>query len=248
MSNTEILGTVNVPVQVMEQSTAITPPEMLARALSQGANIDVLERLMNLQERWEQAQARKAFDAAMAAAKADIPVILKNKAVDFTSSKGRTNYRHEDLAQIARTIDPILSKNGLSYRFSTSIEGGSVFVTCIVSHRDGHSEQNTLSASRDETGNKNNIQAMGSTITYLQRYTLKAALGLSASADDDGKSSEPAGVITGEQAAAIRALALEVRADMNAFTEYFGIGGVDDLPAKDFDRAMRALEKKRARP
>ena len=49
-------------------------------------------------------------------------------------------------------------------------------MTCVVSHRLGHSEENTLTAGRDESGNKNNIQAVGSTITYLQRYTLKAAL------------------------------------------------------------------------
>jgi hypothetical protein len=47
-----------------------------------------------------------------------------------------------------------------------------------------------MSAGADSTGNKNNIQSIGSTRTYLQRYTLVGALGLStADEDNDGKTS-----------------------------------------------------------
>jgi hypothetical protein len=46
-----------------------------------------------------------------------------------------------------------------------------------------------LRAGADQSGAKNSIQAIGSTISYLQRYTLKAALGLAAANDDDGKAS-----------------------------------------------------------
>ena len=53
-------------------------------------------------------------------------------------------------------------------------------MTCVLSHRDGHFEETTLTAGRDDSGKKNAIQQVGSTITYLQRYTLKAALGLAA--------------------------------------------------------------------
>jgi hypothetical protein len=142
-------------------------------------------------ERMEKRNAKIAFDLAMANAKSEIPTISKNRTVDFTSAKGRTHYQHEDLGEIARTVDPILSKYGLSYRWRTSAEPNEpVRVTCIVSHREGHFEENSLPAPRDESGNKNNIQAIGSTVTYLQRYTLKAALGLAVSHDDDGQGGE----------------------------------------------------------
>lgn len=168
------------------QGGPVTPMRLLEIATQQGADIDKLGKLMDLQERWEKNTARKAFDAAVSAAKAEIPVISKNREVDFTSSKGRTNYRYEDFAEVARTLDPILSRHGLSYRFRTSSAANEpVTVTCILAHRDGHSEENSLSAGRDESGNKNSIQAIGSTITYLQRYALKAALGVAASVDDD---------------------------------------------------------------
>src|SRR5580765_8436040 len=99
--------------------SSLTPMGMLDRAIAQGAGIDILTKLMELQERYDRNLSRKAFDNAMAAAKAEIPIINKNREVDYTSSKGRTNYRHEDLAEIARTVDPILAKQGLSYRFRT---------------------------------------------------------------------------------------------------------------------------------
>lgn len=175
----------HVAADLPAPSGAVTPMEMLDRALSSGASPDTLEKLMALQERWEKNNARKAFDAAMAAAKAEIPIIIKNREVDFTTAKGRTNYVYEDLASIAKAVDPILARHGLSYRFRTTQDGGGVTVTCVISHRDGYSEENALSAGRDESGNKNSIQAVGSAVTYLQRYTLKAALGLSATKDDD---------------------------------------------------------------
>lgn len=169
---------------------AVTPMEMIDRAISSGANVETLEKLLALQERWEANQGRKAFDHAIAAAKAEIPSIRKNRTVDFTSQKGRTHYRHEDLAEIARTVDPILSKHGLSYRYRTAQDARTVTVTCILSHRDGYSEETTLSAASDDSGNKNHIQAVGSAATYLQRYTLKMAIGLAASDDDDGKAAD----------------------------------------------------------
>lgn len=231
-----------------QTGTALTPMEMLNTAVERGASIETLEKLMSLQERWERNQARKAFDNAMAAAKAEIPTITKNREVDFTSNKGRTNYRHEDLSEIARVVTPILAKYGLSYRYRTdSPINGPVTVTCIVSHRDGHSEENTLIAGRDDSGNKNNIQGVGSTITYLQRYTLKAALGLAASQDDDGKSAEESGPITEKQLDDLRALMDEVGADAERFCKYFGIESLPDLPLDRYGAAVKSLEAKRGK-
>jgi hypothetical protein len=78
-------------------------------------------------------------------------------------------------------VTPILGKYGLSYRYRVSSNVNEpIVVTCVVSHKDGHFEETTLLAGRDDSGNKNSIQQVGSTLTYLQRMTLKAALGLAA--------------------------------------------------------------------
>lgn len=241
---------IDIPTRAEATGTAITPMDMLNRAVESGANIETLEKLMALQERWEANQGRKAFDDAMAAAKADIPTIRKNRTVDFTSSKGRTHYKHEDLAEIAATVSPILSKYGLSYRFRTNADVNQpIVVTCIISHRLGYSEETTLSAGRDDSGNKNAIQAVGSALTYLQRMTLKAALGLAASEDDDGrshgKSDEDLAAITQDQSSKVLALIEETGTDIAKFCQYMGVDAVPDITASNLPRALAMLEKKR---
>lgn len=179
------------PSRMIGPAMAVTPMAMIAQAVASGAGLDLIERLMALQERWQANQARMAFNAAISEARAKIPPIVKNRRVAFKGKDGKadTDYRHEDLAGIAEVIDPILGEHGLSYRFRTDAQPDRpVTVTCVLSHRDGHSEENTLTAPRDGSGNKNPLQQIASAVTYLSRYTLKAALGLSAAeVDDDGR-------------------------------------------------------------
>src|ERR1043166_3719179 len=145
-------------------SRALTPMDMVDRALTSGASIEIVEKMMGLQERWEANQNRKSFDAAIAAAKAEIPPIVRN-------ASGHNAKKYADFAAIARVVDPIISKHGLSYRFRTT-QNDKINVTCVLSHKAGHYEETTLAGPADMTGNKNAIQAIGSTLTYLQRYSL----------------------------------------------------------------------------
>lgn len=224
----------------------VTPMAMIDRALQSNASAETLEKLLALQERYEANEARKAFDEAMANAKAEIPAISKNRKVDFTTQKGRTNYEYEDFAGIASVVNPILSRHGISYRFRTIAEPNSpISVTCIVSHRMGHSEENTLMAGRDETGNKNSIQAIGSTVSYLQRYTLKAALGLAASRDDDGAKADETGPISEGEAEMLRTMIEETETDTAKFCSYLKIESIPAMPASMFRRAAASLQAKK---
>lgn len=226
--------------------TPITPMAMISHAINNGADLDTVKQMIDLRDREEAKMARRAFDAAMAAAKAEIPVIQKNRVVDFNSSKGRTHYRHEDLAEIARTVNPILARYGLSYRFRSAVEGSMVTVTCVVSHRDGYFEENTLSAGRDESGNKNSIQAVGSALTYLQRMTLKASLGLAASDDDDGHATSQPGptTITEAQITRLRALLTEADVSEERFCARGNVPALSEILSADFDQAVNLLKSR----
>lgn len=219
-----------------------TPMAMLDRAVQSGASIEVLTKLMDLQERWEKNQARKAFEEALAAARADFKPIIKGREVDFTSQKGRTNYRYEDLGGIANAVDPILARHGLSYRYrTTSNINEPITVTCIVFGY-GHSEENTLSAGRDESGNKNSIQAVASTVTYLERYTLKAALGLAASNDDDGKAAADTGpTITDEQVAELSKLLTDTGSNLTLFLKTIKLESLTEIRADKFEDAKKLV-------
>jgi len=229
----------------------ITPMHMLQIAVQQGADLQKLEKLMELQERWEASQARKAFDAAISAAKAEIKPIVKRREVDFPGKEGRarTNYKYEDLAAIADAVDPILAKHGLSYRHRSKQEGKILTVTCVLSHRDGHFEETSLFAANDESGNKNGIQGIGSTATYLQRYTLKLALGLSATKDDDGKGSgETEETLTKDEIANLEALISEVAANKTKFLAHLGVESLEVIWRKKYSELVKMLEAKRKQP
>lgn len=216
---------------------ASTPMELLARALERGADLSMVEKLMDLSDRHNKGVARKAFDAAVADAKAEIPVIIKNR-------KGH-NSKYADLGAFAAAVNPVLAKYGLSYRYRSEQEGAAIRVTCVLSHRDGHSEETTLSGGADNTGNKNSIQAIASTLTYLQRYTLKLALGLADSeGDDDGASADGDEPVSAEQLEEIRSKLETSGADIEAFCKYCKIEALPDLRKKDYPSALAMLAKK----
>ena len=165
------------------------PQNLLKLAIEKGAGLEQLEKLMDLQERWEKKEARKMYFHAYAEFQSLKPIIKKDKKVSFTSKKTqmKTEYSFAKLQQIQKQIDPILSKLGLSYSFKSKEENNKLTILCVASHESGHQETTQMSAPMDVSGNKNPIQSIGSTNTYLMRYTLCNAFGISADEDNDGQ-------------------------------------------------------------
>jgi hypothetical protein len=217
---------------------AMTPGDMLSMAVERGSSVEIMTKLMELRERWEAGQARKAFDAAVADAKAEIPTIAKNR-------EGHNKTRYADFSAYAAVVDPIIAKHGLSYRFRTT-QTDRISVSCTLSHRDGHSEENTLSGPADKTGSKNEIQAIGSTLTYLQRYTLIQALGLAATNDDDAKQASMGATITEEQEMELRDLLEATNSDRQKFLAYVHHDHLKDIQADKFAGLVAMLKRKEA--
>jgi hypothetical protein len=178
-----------------QQSLAVIPAEMAIQptatmnlmqyAISQGAGIDVIERLVALKEREEANEARKAFDSAMSQCKASMPRIVKNISVTNGPLAGR---KYADLWAAVDVLTPHLSKHDLSASWKiTKDEPNWIEVTCSIRHKLGHSESVSMGGPPDAGGAKNPIQARASTVSYLERYTLLAATGTAASGvDNDG--------------------------------------------------------------
>jgi hypothetical protein len=167
-------------------TTQDSPNALIALALENKADPEVLKKLMDLQERWEANQARKEYMEAMAEFKKKCPSVLKkNLKVDFTSAKGRTHYNYAGLGGIVAQITGMLSDAGLNASWQTHQDKDTVSVTCHITHSKGHRESTMLLGPMDDTGNKNRIQQIGSSVTYLQRYTLLALLGLATGEQDN---------------------------------------------------------------
>ncbi len=172
---------------VKNQIVQKTPIDLMALAVEKGSSIEYLEKLMILQTEWEKKEAKKSFKFAMANFQSKKPEIKKTGVVDYEYQGKRTFYMHAELSEIQKQIDPVLSEEGISYRWEQEDVDNEIKITCIVSHSDGHEEETYIKAPRDSTGGKNTVQSIGSTIHYLQRYTLVNALGLSVAEDIDAK-------------------------------------------------------------
>ena len=184
----------NKPATVNTVPATVTPSSMLQLAVEQGADIDKLEKLMALQERWESNAAKKAYVSAMSNFRRECPPIAKTRTGHNTKYAG--------LAETLDQIKNLLADCGLSHSWQTQQNDALVSVTCTVTHEGGHSESTSLSAAPDTSGSKNSIQAVGSTVSYLERYTLFAILGLaSQDMDTDGNPETPQDAIDALQGA-----------------------------------------------
>src|SRR5260221_3716404 len=186
MSNREV---VVKELQRDDDSRALM--QIIDRAATDPAfDVAKLQAILALRERWYATEARRAYVTALAGFKQSPPQIMKDRQVNFKSERtgGVTNYKHATLDNASELIGAALSAHGLSHRWNVEqADGGMIRVTCILTHVQGHSEQVSMSALPDTSGSKNSIQAIGSTTSYLQRYTLFAATGLAPKdADTDG--------------------------------------------------------------
>jgi hypothetical protein len=167
---------------------------LLLTAVEKGASVESLERLMALKERYDAQEAKRAYYEAMQQFQRVKPDLVRSSDVSF--GQGKTAYKFCPLSDIEKALREPLDKCGLSYRFENHnkeipTDNGIAMHTgirCIVSHVMGHSESTVLYAPADGSGNKNAIQGIGSTSTYLMRYTLIAAFALTtADEDNDGQ-------------------------------------------------------------
>jgi len=169
------------PIAV-QQSKYLSLIEM---SIEKGAELVQLEKLMDLQERYEANEAKKQFNHAMSIFQSSLPVIEKKGLVNYTTTKGTTNYNYAKLEDIAQAIRPALKISGLSYRFTQEQSGTEIRVTCIVTGVDGHCESSSLTGYPDTSGGKDPMKALASAISYLRRYTLTGLLGIVVGGEDD---------------------------------------------------------------
>jgi hypothetical protein len=223
--------------------TSITPMEMLNTAIDRGAEIDVLAKLMDLQERWEANQARKAYIEAKAAFKANAPKVYKDKQ----NAQYKSSYA--SIGNMVQTVSESLSKHGLDTSWDFDQTNG-IKVSCTLRHVLGHSETVSLLGQADTSGAKNPLQQIKSTLTYLKIATFEGVTGIvtqEGNADDDGNASgavdDPC--ISQEQVDTLIELADSLDVNRKAFFGYYKIDSFADIRVSQFEAAKKAIEQKR---
>jgi hypothetical protein len=199
------MSTENLPAELAAATQPLTWEEplteqtvllqVIARAAQDKTiDLDRMERLLVMHERLNARRAEREFTEAMAEFKLNPPRIIKSKRVSFThrDGGGKTEYVHATLGDVCDAAIEGLAKVGISHSWDMEQKDGRVFVTCILTHRGGHSTRTAMNGAPDDSGKKNPVQQVASTVSYLQRYTLLAATGLATQEDTDGLPPEAA--------------------------------------------------------
>jgi hypothetical protein len=170
-----------------EHSKAITPVDawagrqlapVVAQVLAANPTPEVLGEILKVQRDWEAGEARKEYTRALVELKRDLPPSIRH---DKEVSYGQTHYTHTSLAAAMEAVTPALTQHGFSLTWEPKTDPAMVTVTCRLTHEGGHSETCTISSKPDSSGQKGPAQQIASTITYLQRYTALALLGIATS-------------------------------------------------------------------
>lgn len=215
-----------------DEATAII--QVIERAaMNPDVDIDKMERLLQMQERVMERQAGMDYNAAMAAMQTEMPSIAE---------RGRTNNgKYATLEDIVDTVRPIMQKHGLAVSFRVKTMDRGIEVTGVLMHRGGYREETTMMLPADTSGNKNAVQAFGSSVSYGKRYVLCALLNITTRGeDDDGNSAAPTKTVTAFQAAQIaRAVASCPEATQEWFSNNYG--DASHVPKAKFDGIMAQL-------
>jgi hypothetical protein len=221
---------------------------VISKLAENPSNVDSIQKLIDMQERIMQKNAEMAFNSDYAELSKEIKPIEKTGSVDYKDkSTGRNEkaFDYAKLENIDKAIRPLLSKFGFTLSFETAqrqSDGGGLIVTGILSHRDGHSRKASIPLPLDSSGGKNNLQAMGSTLSYGRRYTTCMLLNIVTEGEDDNGSSFDK--ISIEQAAILDNLINETKSNKAGFLEYFGANSVLEIRADSYKEAIHMLNKK----
>jgi len=211
-------------------------------ALDPTIDVNRLEKIIAMERDSDRYKAEQEYSRAMAAMQPKLP------AVEKTGQNLHLKSSYAKLEDIQAAVRPLLSEYGFSVRWTTETIDGNIHVTCICTHREGHSERDTLPlpVMTDAKGT-NILQQHGVTVSYGKRYTLCNVLGIQLGGEDrDGIKELSGSVLTEQQVARITSLLKELGTDESVLLAWAGKKGFQatemaNLPFESFDLIERQL-------
>lgn len=208
---------------------------LLDKALSQDSfNPDTLGKMLDMQERIMNKNAEVSFNQSMAEMQPKLPVIKKTKKAH--------NSNYAPYEEIEKQVRPIYTSFGFSIDYNSKSENGLFTFFGTLSHKDGHSKTAEIELTADKSGSKNDIQAMGSSISYAKRYLLGMLLNVvTADDDNDGNNFE---YINDNQVAELDKLIEETRSSEVNFLSVMKADYMGEIKKSDYKKAVNLLNSK----
>jgi ERF superfamily protein len=228
-------------------------------ALDPGAGVEKLERLAAMYERLKAREAELAFNAAKGRILKKLAGIriVKNQPVlpEIDNGKPRKGvfeaFKYAPLEEIDKHLRPLLAEEEMDLSYSDEpCEGGGILIRGRLKHLpSGHYEDSFMPAPPDTTGGKSNVQAIGSTNSFLRRYVACNIFNIVVVGDDDDGTG---GTIDEAQAKTIVALIKKAKVGPK-FLKYMRAQSVEEagsleaavatIAARDYRKAVSTLEE-----
>lgn len=224
--------------------SVITPMEVINSAIQSNMAPESLEKLMDLQERFEANNAKKSFNASLVKAQREMPTVYKGRSNAGT----RSSYASFD--DIMRVVRPVLDTHGLALSFSQSETETTMTVICTIMHVDGHSSDTPFTLPKDEVIKSaagksvtNLAQAQGSANSYAKRYCLCNALNIVLGDQDDDAQAQnvPLKCISPAQVRELEKLITDTGVELDKFLEHYRSGSLEEFPLVRFEKAKSLL-------
>lgn len=241
-----------------------TPPatprnflEVVATAvMDPRCDVDKMKALLDMQERIEERDSKKAFTVAFNALQGELPVINRDGKIDHSSDGGETTRSgrralktsYATYPNLNRVVGPLLKKHGFTFSSAMGPEAsGAMVVASTLEHVAGHSRATHFRITADATGGKNNQQGWGSSQQYGMRYNMIALLNIVTEAKEDADNDgfpKGDGPVSPAQLKVLIKLADDAGADKAKFCAVMEVDSMADIPAARFAEAKAQLERK----
>jgi hypothetical protein len=243
-----------------EEIPAAPPLNALALVDKYIANRDVdvekFARLVELVREERDYHARLAFNAAKGRVCAGLVNvrIIKNKSVLYHEEKNNPRsplieaFKYAPLEDIHKIVAPLLIENemDLSYTDEPQADGRVLIRGRLKYLPSDYYEDSFMAAPLDTSGGKNNIQAVGSTNSYLRRYVCANIFNIVVVGDDDDGTG---GFVDDAQLANLRELIGQVqakspRSNEAAFCSLMKITTLGELTCRRYPAAVSVLNER----
>ena len=191
------LTVTNSEMQSQELQVAQDPMLSFIERASKDPHFDSakLRELLEMRREIKLEAAKEDFEQSFADFKRNVPVIQKTKGIVISKgADAKPAYYYAPLDEVCEKLIPALIAVGITHKWRTTYEGDYMVVTCLLKKGLHTDDGTSMRGLADTSGSKNPIMAEGSTLSYLERYTLCAACGIAVK----GADTDAQGMSTGD--------------------------------------------------
>ena len=231
-------------------------------ALDPSTDVEKLERMIGMYERLQAREAELAYNAAKGRILKKLAAIkiVKNRSAVREIENGKQQkgsseaFKYAPLEEIDKHLRPLLAEEQMDLSYSDEPCEGGILVRGRLKHlSSGHYEDSFMPGPLDTSGGKSEVQAVGSTNSFLRRYVACNIFNIVVVGDDDDGTG---GTIDEAQAKTIVELIKKAKVGPK-FLKYMRAQSVEEagsletavatIAARDYRKAVSTLKEQIAK-